>query len=80
MERVFADETEVFRWADELLRSGGEIAAVSTGGDAARMAKAVDVLEAQGANPVPYWASPPPTVCETARSEGQIAAGQSAAR
>lgn len=55
LERLFADETAVFDRAEELLRSGGGVVAVFTGGDAARKARATAVLKSYGEQEVRYW-------------------------
>src|SRR5690348_11439412 len=48
LQQVFADETEIFRRAEEVLRSGGVVVAAFTGGDAARKARAAGVLKSHG--------------------------------
>jgi hypothetical protein len=48
LERVFADETVVFDRAEEVLRSGGIVAAAFTGRDAARKTRAAEVLKSLG--------------------------------
>jgi hypothetical protein len=55
LERLSADETVVFDWAEEILRSGGVVVAVFTGGDAARKARAAEVLKSHGGQEVRYW-------------------------
>jgi hypothetical protein len=55
LERVFADEIVVFDRAEEILRSGGVVVAAFTGGDAARKARAAEVLKSYGGQAVRYW-------------------------
>lgn len=55
LERIFADETVVFDRAEEILRSGGAVVAAFTGGDAARKARAAEVLKSHGGQEVRYW-------------------------
>ena len=57
MERTFQSyETGIADQAEEVLRSGGAVAAVITGGDAARKRRAVEILEALGGRSLRYWA------------------------
>jgi hypothetical protein len=55
VERVFADEVVVLDRAEEVLRLGGAVVAVFTGGDAARKARAAEVLKSHGGQEVRYW-------------------------
>jgi hypothetical protein len=55
LERVFADETPDFDRAEEVLQGGGTVVAALTGGDAARKARAAEVLKSHGGQAVRYW-------------------------
>lgn len=55
LERVFADEIAVLDRAEEILRSGGVVAAAFTGEDAARKGLAAEVLKSHGGQEVQYW-------------------------
>ena len=48
-------EAWVFDQGEEALRSGGVIVAVTTGGDRARKARAVEILKSHGGRGVRYW-------------------------
>jgi hypothetical protein len=57
LEQAFrAYETSIAKQAEEVLHSGGAVAAVITGGDAARKVRAVEVLKAHGGRNMRYWA------------------------
>lgn len=61
LEQAFRSyETSIANQAEEVLRSGGAVAAVITGGDAARKVRAVEVLESHGGRNVRYWAPDAP--------------------
>ncbi len=55
LELALADETADLERAEEVLLSGGVVVAVFTGGDAARKARAAEVLKAHGGQEVRYW-------------------------
>jgi len=55
LESTFADEASAFNRVEEILKSGGVAVATSTGGDAARKARAAEVLKAHGGQDVRYW-------------------------
>ena len=55
VERLFTDETAIFDRTEEVLLSGGMVAAAFTGGDAALRDRAVEVLKAHGGQEVVYW-------------------------
>jgi hypothetical protein len=57
LEQAFQSyEASVADQAEEVLRSGGAVVAVVTGGDAARKGRAVEVLKSHGGRNVRYWA------------------------
>lgn len=55
LERLFTDETVIFDRTEEVLRSGGMVVAAFTGGDAALIDRAVEVLKSHGGHEVVYF-------------------------
>lgn len=57
LEHVFADETEVYQRAEQVLQSGGSIVAVFTDGDAGEKERAAGILKTHNGEEVTYWGS-----------------------
>ena len=55
LERVFADQVDVYDEANEILRSGGSLVAVFTEGDDAKKTRAAELLKNHGGREVLYW-------------------------
>lgn len=55
VEKIIADETEVFEQVEKVLQSGGVVAAAFTGGDDTRKAEAAEVMKSHGGEVVRYW-------------------------
>jgi hypothetical protein len=55
LESVFADQVEQYAQADALLRAGGSVVVVATGGDEKRKTAATMALKAHGGREIFYW-------------------------
>jgi len=55
LEQVFADETEIYERADQVLRSGGWVVAAFTDGDATKKEHAARIFKVHHALEVLYW-------------------------
>lgn len=55
LERAFADEVEILDKAERVLKTGGGMVAVHTGGDVPRKAQAAEILKSHGGHDVHYW-------------------------
>jgi hypothetical protein len=55
LEEIFAEDADVFRRAEQTLRTGGSVVAVFSGGKADKKRRAAEILKAHGGREVIYW-------------------------
>jgi hypothetical protein len=55
LEKLLADENEIYQRVDHLLRSGGWVVEAFTSGDAAKKEQAVRIFKAHHAQEILYW-------------------------
>ena len=55
IEAIFADQVDLYKEADSLLRAGGSVVVVATGADEKRKAAATLAMKAHGGREIFYW-------------------------